>query len=102
MVRSDCSASSNARIEPGRPILNATFVNGKMTTSRIGTIGRRAMSVGVWSEYSSIKLNDSASSCSPHATVQGGETLPLSDKLDFRRFQTNAPLKTVFSFRFSV
>src|ERR687889_307988 len=55
MVRSVWSACSSARIEPGRPILKATLVNGKITTSRIGTIGRLAMSAGVRSEYSSIK-----------------------------------------------
>ena len=45
---------SLARTEPGLPILKATFVKGKMTTSRIGTIGSRRMSAGVRSEYSSI------------------------------------------------
>jgi hypothetical protein len=45
-----------ARTELGRPILNATLVNGKMTTSRIGTIGNREMSVGIWSVNSCIVL----------------------------------------------
>src|SRR3712207_1898851 len=54
IVRSVASASSRARTEPGRPILKATLVKGKITTSRMGTIGRRTMSVGVRSEYSSI------------------------------------------------
>src|ERR687883_476538 len=58
IVRSVASASSSARTEPGRPILKATLVKGKMTTSRIGTIGSRRMSAGVRSEYSSITQED--------------------------------------------
>src|SRR5215218_683491 len=54
IVRSVASASSSARTEPGRPILKATLVKGKITTSRMGTIGSRTMSAGVRSEYSSI------------------------------------------------
>src|SRR5258705_9458406 len=47
-------ACSRARTDPERPILNATFVKGKITTSRIGTIGYHATSAGVRSEYSSM------------------------------------------------
>jgi len=34
--------------------LNATFVKGKMTTSRMGTIGKRSISEGIWSVNSCI------------------------------------------------
>src|ERR1051325_12192895 len=54
IVRSEASACSSARTEPARPILKATLVNGKITTSRIGTIGYQATSAGVLSEYSSM------------------------------------------------
>src|SRR6185295_2017084 len=58
IVRSAPSACSRARTDPCRPILKATFVKGKMTTSRIGTIGYQATSAGARSEYSSIILRE--------------------------------------------
>src|SRR5215203_6360641 len=88
IVRSVASASSSARTEPGRPILKATLVKGKITTSRMGTIGSRTMSTGVRSEYSSINQK-----CFSR-TVEGtkGEPLlqaPLAPicKKDFRTFR---------------
>src|ERR1041385_7674039 len=54
MVRSVARACSSALTDPERPILKATLVKGKITTSRIGTIGYQATSEGVLSEYSSM------------------------------------------------
>src|ERR687883_392878 len=93
IMRSEASASSNARTEPGRPILKATLVKGKMTTSRIGTIGSRAMSGGVRSEYSSITENQK----DPVGGLQKVQRASLTSSLaphtrtDFKLFHGSAP-----------
>src|SRR5258705_6931801 len=76
MVRSPARACSSARTDPCRPILKATFVKGKMTTSRIGTIGYQATSAGARSEYSSIILTKRFSA----AFCKKGEPLKLPSR----------------------
>src|ERR1051325_1389285 len=97
IVRSEASASSSARTEPGLPILKATFVKGNMTTSRIGTIGSRMMSAGVRSEYSSITQED----CHFKRDRKGREgraakylasARPLQSRTNSKTFRTALPL----------
>ena len=57
-MRSAASACSSARTEPCPAYLEGYFSEGKMTTSRIGTIGYQATSAGARSEYSSIILRE--------------------------------------------